>query len=1007
MYSRRRAMRVTAICVLALAAIGCGGGGVSEDDDAGAEAGALDAADDVDGATGDAGTSDAGEEGGTPADAELVAVVASHVLDDVLVGASGMVDVVFANTGEVASGPITTTLEGDAAYTIGIDGCEGVELEGGAECTVQVLVDATSEGSRDATVRVSADEGQEAATTLSVAIVRPFALELDDASHDFGTVIIGVASNKVVRVTNTGGQTSPVIGTISAGHAAYAVTSDACSGATLAPGAHCEFTVVYEPTIAGDSSMQATITAGSTTLTFDATGEALAPASIRIDAASPSFADTQLGDVSSPVAYTVHNDGDVATGVLMVSITGSDASAFVVDADACAGGILDPGTECTIALRFAPTGARGHRAASLVVVADPGGAGMEALSADALAPASLDASGVSHAFGIEEVGGDSAEHPLTITNVGDITTGALSLAITGTDVTEFALRAGNCTGALDGEESCELFVSFAPTRYGAASATVTVTSASGASYAFDVTGTGRDHLWLTVETPIPGFGAGTVTGAGLACPSGPCSVAVPRTTGNPTVTITATPAPSSTFVGWGGACDAFGTANACTITLSETATLVNVAFDLKAYEVTIDLTSIEGRTGIVRSTGVAPYGIDLDCGATCTVSVTHGTAITLIAEPTVGAYFGGFEGGCTGTGRTCPMTVTSDTTITATFTPANRTFTTATAYTLAEVKAFATDASTEATKMRSGADAICQSLGGAPTFRAYLASVSENAITRLPNGARGFVRADGRPFKTRLEPTSPTFYPPNLDQTGAVVSGVVSSTLWTGADRFGAGSSQRSCGDWTSGQVNLGLLDSGATGWTTFAQNTCSSTARHHLLCLETAYRADVAPSAPPANARLVFVTRGTFDPASGVDGADALCESEAATHLPGTYRAILATTTSSQASRFTARPDPIYRPDGTYLSANLGAFFTNGAFPLATVSTDAQNGEVESLVALGAGDANALSMTTTSCWSDPGGSWSTTNANAHLGASMNRTQWMTAAFFPCTWPVHVRCMQE
>lgn len=189
--------------------------------------------------------------------------------------------------------------------------------------------------------------------------------------------------------------------------------------------------------------------------------------------------------------------------------------------------------------------------------------------------------------------------------------------------------------------------------------------------------------------------------------------------------------------------------------------------------------------------------------------------------------------------------------------------------------------------MRSGADAICQSLGGAPTFRAYLASVSENAITRLPNGARGFVRADGRPFKTRLEPTSPTFYPPNLDQTGAVVSGVVSSTLWTGADRFGAGSSQRSCGDWTSGQVNLGLFDSGATGWTAFGQNTCASTARHHLLCLETAYRADVAPSAPPANARLVFVTRGTFDPQSGVDGADALCESEAATHLPGTYRAI------------------------------------------------------------------------------------------------------------------------
>jgi hypothetical protein len=149
---------------------------------------------------------------------------------------------------------------------------------------------------------------------------------------------------------------------------------------------------------------------------------------------------------------------------------------------------------------------------------------------------------------------------------------------------------------------------------------------------------------VTFSLTTSGTGTGTVTCNGASCqPSYPSGTAL---------TIVATPAATSLFSGWGGACAASGTTSTCNLTLNANTT-VSATFDLPTLSVVV------AGTGSVTS---SPAGIN--CGATCTASFSKNTVITLTAA---GANFTGWSGGgCAGTGA-CIVTLTQNTTVTANF----------------------------------------------------------------------------------------------------------------------------------------------------------------------------------------------------------------------------------------------------------------------------------------------------------------------------------------------------
>jgi len=120
------------------------------------------------------------------------------------------------------------------------------------------------------------------------------------------------------------------------------------------------------------------------------------------------------------------------------------------------------------------------------------------------------------------------------------------------------------------------------------------------------------------------------------------------------VTLTATPAAGSSFLGWSGACSGTGTC-ALTMGADQAAT---ATFETNK---TLALTRAGSGTGTVTS---SPIGIS--CGSTCAYAFRHGTAVTLTGVASARSRFAGWSGACSGSGS-CTLTMSEARSVTATF----------------------------------------------------------------------------------------------------------------------------------------------------------------------------------------------------------------------------------------------------------------------------------------------------------------------------------------------------
>jgi hypothetical protein len=301
----------------------------------------------------------------------------------------------------------------------------------------------------------------------------------------------------------------------------------------------------------------------------------------------------------------------------------------------------------------------------------------------------------------------------------------------------------------------------------------------------------------------------------------------------------------------------------------------------------------------------------------------------------------------------------------------------------------------------AGGDAICATraaaAGLAGTFVAWLSDSGTNADTRLGT-ARGFVRVDGLPFADQVSDITGNkiWHAIRIDETGADAG---AAEVWTGTLPNGSESVGGDCGDWTStlGSGLDGSASGGPASWTNRQNVSCNGARR--LYCFQIDETSALVPSV--TGGKVAFVSLATFTPGGGLAAADAICASEGGAG----YQALLATTTASAASRFTAAPTYV-RPDGIAIAS--GATLFAGDI-LASGIWQRQSGVYLSssseIVWTGAATPGVLGSAASTCddWT------STVSTTATIGAAtLSDSQWWNFnSNGNCATPRHLYCVEE
>jgi hypothetical protein len=207
---------------------------------------------------------------------------------------------------------------------------------------------------------------------------------------------------------------------------------------------------------------------------------------------SLAFGSQHIGTPSTARTVTLSNTGNGALSMTSPAVKGTNSSNFA-QTNTC-GRSLAAGARCTISVTFKPS-ASGSRTAYLSITDNARGSpqkvtlsGTGTLTAaaapvDGLSPTSL-------AFGNQSVGTTSTAQTATLSNTGNAALSITSLALTGTNASDFA-QTNTCGSSVAAGSSCTISVTFTPAASGSRTASVSITdNASGSPQAVSLSGTG-------------------------------------------------------------------------------------------------------------------------------------------------------------------------------------------------------------------------------------------------------------------------------------------------------------------------------------------------------------------------------------------------------------------------------------------------------------------------------------------------------------------------------------
>jgi hypothetical protein len=295
-----------------------------------------------------------------------------------------------------------------------------------------------------------------------------------------------------VQLKNTGNSTLTISSIAIGGTNAtdFAQTNN-CPG-SLSPGAQCNISVKFSPT--GFGTRTASLSISDDALNAPQTASLTGSGTTGLDTkvtVSPNklfFGNQQIGSMSAARTTTLQNTGHSTLVITNIAIAGPNPGDFA-QANNC-GVTLATGASCTFSVTFTPTGS-GNRSATLNIFDNAGGSpqhvslvGTGVGPMGTLSPTSL-------SFGNQNVGTTSGAKGVQLKNTGNSTLTISSIAIGGTNTTDFA-QTNNCPGSLSPGAQCNINVKFSPTSIGTRTASLDVSdNASNSPQIASLTGAGQ------------------------------------------------------------------------------------------------------------------------------------------------------------------------------------------------------------------------------------------------------------------------------------------------------------------------------------------------------------------------------------------------------------------------------------------------------------------------------------------------------------------------------------
>ena len=336
------------------------------------------------------------------------------------------------------------------------------------------------------------------------------AVSLSTASLAFGSQTVGKTSKaQTVTLSNTGNATLFISSIMVNGTNRTSFADTNTCGRFLAARAHCKISVTFTPSASISFKASVSITDNARgspqTVSLSGTGTraaaAVAAAAVSVSPTSLAFGNQSLGTPSTAQTVTLSNTGNAALSITSLVLTGANAGDFA-QSNLC-GTSVAAGSNCTISVTFTPS-VIGAEAASVSITDNASGSPQTVSLSGTGTAAAVRLSAASLAFGNQPIDVSSTTQSVILSNTGNAALGITSLALAGTNASDFA-QSNTCGSPLTGGANCTIVVWFTPSVAGPEAASLSISdNGRGSLQTVSFSGTGVHDVilsWTSSTTP--------------------------------------------------------------------------------------------------------------------------------------------------------------------------------------------------------------------------------------------------------------------------------------------------------------------------------------------------------------------------------------------------------------------------------------------------------------------------------------------------------------------------